>query len=207
MQEEDELQSRVDRWLGKLSLMRLARHQEILETNAELHTAEVNKRVQVAKAEGYGEGKDDGDSVGFDRGLEKGREEGQLLERAEQAEAARQREQTEARRRQQEAAERARWLVADKPIGIDERMSSEIRQDVVSCTGQNARDRQWDMILSNHPATTDRLGRIMRVDRGPAFSGATSTEPWQDRRQNGGNPTSKRRRYGTRPSAYLCEFG
>ncbi|KVZ18394.1 hypothetical protein WL14_30955 [Burkholderia cepacia] len=153
MQEEDELQSRVDRWLGKLSLMRLARHQEILETTAELHTAEVNKRVQVAKAEGYGEGKDDGDSVGFDRGLEKGREEGQLLERAEQAEAARQREQTEARRRQQEAAERARWLVADKPIGIDERMSSEIRQDVVSCTGQNARDRQWDMILSNHPAT------------------------------------------------------
>ncbi|MFM0042144.1 UvrD-helicase domain-containing protein [Paraburkholderia sediminicola] len=153
MREEEEPLTGIDRWLDKLSWMRVARHDQLLRSTTERYAIEAKERARIAEEDGYAKGKDGGDRAGFDRGLEQGRQEGRLLERAEQVDAARRREQAEAHRKQQEAAERARWLVADKPIGIDERMAKEIRRDVVVCTGQNARDRQWDMILSNDPAT------------------------------------------------------
>jgi len=153
MQEDEERLIIADRWLGKWPWMTVARHKQLLEATAIDHATDVREKVRIARVDGYVKGKEAGEQDGFQRGLEQGRREGRLLEHAEQAEAARLREQAETRRRQREAAERARWLVADNIIGIDERMAREFRRDVVSRTGQNARDRQWDMILSNDPAT------------------------------------------------------
>jgi superfamily I DNA/RNA helicase len=143
----------MDRWLNKLSWMTVERHQHLLAATARRHATDVSEKVRDAKIDSYAKGKEAGDQEGYERGIEEGRKEGRLRERAEQAEAARIQAESEARRRQQEAAERARWLVDEKPIGIDARMADEIRRDVLARTGQDARPKQWEMILSNDPAT------------------------------------------------------
>ncbi|ALE55120.1 hypothetical protein AC233_10740 [Burkholderia sp. HB1] len=144
---------RMDRWLSMLSWMTMERHQELLTAVTMQCAADASKQVRAAKTDSYASGKKAGDQEGYERGLARGREEGRLLERADQAEAARVAAEAEARRRKQEAEERARWLVSEKPIGIDERMAKEIRRDVVARTGQKVTSKQWEMILSNDPAT------------------------------------------------------
>lgn len=138
-----------DQWLEKLPWISVQRHREEVAALSAEHAAQIKTAVRQAKNDSFALGKAEGDAEGYDRGIKTGR----LLEREEREEALRIQAEREALRQRKEAEERARWLVSDQPIGFDERIKAEIRRDVKARTGQDPRPRQWDMILSNDPAT------------------------------------------------------
>lgn len=139
----------TDRWLEALPWMSVQRHLQAVSTLSENHAAQLAHAVRQAERDSFASGKTQGDGEGYERGVKAGR----LLEHQEREEAARIQAEDEARRKRKEAEARARWLVSDQPIGLDERMKEEIRRDVKARTGQDPRPRQWEMILSNDPAT------------------------------------------------------
>ncbi|ACD20779.1 UvrD-helicase domain-containing protein [Paraburkholderia phytofirmans] len=151
----------IDRWLSALSCMTVSRHERLLEKAGTRHGNELTERLRLAKSDSYALGKTAGDEEGFKRGRIEGHAagkkaglvEGRVLERQEQEALMRARAEAEARRMRQEAEARAKMLVSEKPIGINASLAQEIRRDVLARTDQRPRDAQWEMILSDHPAT------------------------------------------------------
>jgi hypothetical protein len=159
--EESVVSGWLDRWLSRLSWMTVSMHEKLLEETGARHGNELTERLRRAKSDSYALGKAAGDEEGFERGHSEGYAagkkaglfEGRVLERREQEALVRKRAEAEARRKRQEAEERAKMLVSEKPIGIGASLANEFRRDVLARTDRRPRDAQWEMILSDHPAT------------------------------------------------------
>lgn len=150
---------KFDTYLEALSLMTVERHHLLLSATERQLKLTVNRQQNIDK-----KSRDEADlertrfhentlkeKVGESYQL--GFLEGQQFEREETARRSREIAEAVARKEREEAEVRARWLVSPNPIGFTMQDISEFRSDVAAKLKKPPEPDQWNMILSDGPAT------------------------------------------------------
>jgi hypothetical protein len=151
--------SKLDTFFGKLSLMTVGRHEQILFTTKKQWDS-ARKRQQDSEKKSRDEA--DLERAKLDEATlkekvvasyELGFSNGQKHERVDAARRIREAAEEATRRAREEAEARARWLVSPDPVGFTGRTISDLRADVAAKLKNQPEPDQWKMILADSPAT------------------------------------------------------